>query len=164
MTQKEYDYYKARWLDVRKKKAQGVSIKDIADEYNMRVGDLNKLLKREKFVAPESIVANPIFEGQPKYIKYGRDRIRFMVRNRDSLTCQSCGKKWKEGQRHFDVHHLDGFCGKRSRGYDSVKDISNLITLCHKCHYNHPEHTLKRRQKLSTPWTHKGRGCGVLWE
>lgn len=70
----------------------------------------------------------------------GREAIREKIRIRDNHTCQICGKRWEEGQRRFDVHHID--CDKeKSRQYD-VYDIEkdNLITLCHKCHLNLPEH------------------------
>lgn len=72
----------------------------------------------------------------------GRDYARELVRTRDNYTCQSCGKKWKEGQRRFDIHHLDNLCGKLSKKADSVKNLNRLITLCHKCHFNHPEHAM----------------------
>ena len=67
----------------------------------------------------------------------GRDAVREAVRKRDNYTCQACGKIWVPGQRRFDVHHLDGICGKKSRGYDKVKDDSSkLVCVCHKCHYH----------------------------
>ena len=78
----------------------------------------------------------------------GRDYTREVVRIRDKYTCQDCQRIWNSGERRFDVHHLNGLCGKKSRGYDSVIDISGLITLCHKCHYNRPEHTLKKKHSL----------------
>src|SRR3989344_3286690 len=37
----------------------------------------------------------------------GRDRLRELVRIRDNHTCQKCGKKWIEGTRRLDIHHLD---------------------------------------------------------
>lgn len=82
----------------------------------------------------------------------GRDRARMLVRIRDNFTCQVCGDKRtpdkaKGKERLFDVHHTGGSCGKNSRGYDSTKDISKMITVCHKCHYNLPDHTLKTRNK-----------------
>lgn len=64
----------------------------------------------------------------------GREHTRSLVRIRDKNTCQICFKKWKLGQRKFDVHHLNGQCGKKSRGYDKVAEIDGLVTLCHKCH------------------------------
>lgn len=77
----------------------------------------------------------------------GRDFVRETVRKRDKHTCQNkkCGKKWIIGQRRFDVHHLNGMCGKKSRGYDKISEIIGLITLCHKCHYNRPEHRCKSK-------------------
>jgi hypothetical protein len=67
----------------------------------------------------------------------GRERTRMAVRARDGFRCQGCRRKWKEGERHFDVHHLNGLCGKKSRGYDKLKDMASLTTLCHRCHYAH---------------------------
>ena len=66
----------------------------------------------------------------------GRERTRYKARERDNFTCKDCGKVWKEGQRQFDVHHLNGLCGKKSRSYDKISGIDGLITLCHKCHFN----------------------------
>lgn len=71
----------------------------------------------------------------------GRDYVRELVRTRDSHTCQGCHKIWKNGNRRFDIHHLNGLCGTKSTGCDRVVDIPTLITLCHRCHYNHPEHS-----------------------
>jgi hypothetical protein len=85
----------------------------------------------------------------------GRARARALVRIRDDYTCQDCGltRPIEEVQKHnskitglrgkmksLDVHHTHGQCGKNSRGYDSTSDISKMITLCHRCHYNRPEH------------------------
>jgi hypothetical protein len=85
------------------------------------------------------------FEGHESWRKGGREWVRFLVRARDNFTCQSCGRRWEQGQRHLDVHHLNGMCGRVARGYESTCAIPKLITLCHKCHFNHPEHTLKTR-------------------
>lgn len=74
----------------------------------------------------------------------GLDRPRELVRIRDKHTCQSCGKKWVEGTRRFDIHHLNGLCGKKSKNYDKSKYFEGLITLCHKCHFNHPEHSCRK--------------------
>lgn len=76
---------------------------------------------------------NP-FEGQPKWLSEGRDRTRELVRVRDNHKCQSCRRKWKLGERRFDIHHLRGMCGKKSRGYDRARDLKKLITFCHSCH------------------------------
>lgn len=87
----------------------------------------------------------------------GREFTRRKVRERDDYTCQDCGFKRtldevREKNKHLgtgvvkgkikslDVHHINGMCGKNSRGYDSVKAISGLVTLCHSCHYKRPEH------------------------
>lgn len=80
---------------------------------------------------------------------HGRERTRMLVRIRDNFTCQDCGAvrtpqmAREQGKRLFDIHHVNE-CGKKSRAYDSVKDLSGMITLCHLCHFNRPEHTLNR--------------------
>ena len=75
----------------------------------------------------------------------GIDRTREMVRKRDDWTCQDCGKKWVEGKRRFDCHHLNGLCGKKSKKYDKISEMDEMITLCHKCHFNRPEHKTRRK-------------------
>jgi hypothetical protein len=65
----------------------------------------------------------------------GRDYLSEIVRRRDFYTCQICGKKWKEGKRKFDVHHLDENC-ESIPTYDNYKKFDRMITLCHKCHLN----------------------------
>lgn len=72
----------------------------------------------------------------------GRDLVREKVRQRDDYTCQDCGSIRtpksciKFNKKNFDVHHINGLCGKRTKGYDRLSEMSGLITLCHKCHYN----------------------------
>ena len=72
----------------------------------------------------------------------GRERTRMLVRIRDKFTCQTCGRVWKDGERQFDCHHIDGNCGKKSRNYDPVDALDTMKTLCHKCHYNDPLHSM----------------------
>ena len=98
----------------------------------------------------------------------GRDLNRMKVRVRDNFTCKDCGiqrtqeevinhnKKLKglKGKiKLFDIHHEDGLCGKKSKGYDKPSDFNKLVTLCHFCHYNRPEH----RHLSSKPLTRKDR-------
>lgn len=74
-----------------------------------------------------------------------RDRNRELIRIRDNHTCQICGKKWKLGERRFDVHHKDCQKEKTHKVDNLLKESENIITLCHKCHLNLPEH----RKKMS---------------
>jgi len=62
----------------------------------------------------------------------GTDRTRMIARFRDRFTCQECGFIWEHG-RHFDIHHIK-VCGEKSRKYDRICDLGDLITLCHVCH------------------------------
>ena len=63
----------------------------------------------------------------------GRSRLTEMVRHRDNYTCQICHKKWKEGARRFDVHHLDPE-KENNPLYENYKCFDEMITLCCKCH------------------------------
>lgn len=81
----------------------------------------------------------------------GRDYVREKVRIRDKHTCQKCKRKWLDGERRFDVHHIDGMCGKKSRGYDRVSDMQGLITLCHSCHLSKHVDKIKFRVYLNSP-------------
>ena len=88
---------------------------------------------------------------KPYVGKSGRDLTRMKVRIRDKFTCTDCKQvrtpemAKMAGDRLYDVHHLNGLCGKKSRGYDRVSDIDGLITLCHRCHFNRPEHRMKMK-------------------
>lgn len=79
----------------------------------------------------------------------GRERTRMLVRIRDNFTCQNCGvvrtieEARKNKKRLFDIHHLNGLCGKKSRSYDKVSEMDGLITLCHKCHFNRHDKSKK---------------------
>lgn len=75
----------------------------------------------------------------------GRDRTREIRRMWDSRTCQDCRTIWRLGQRRFDVHHLEGMCGKKSISYDSYDDLPKLTTLCHRCHMS--KHRVRHEQK-----------------
>lgn len=138
---------------------QGASFGEIAKMYGVSRQRIEQILKK----------------GEPKIREYfenilgkegyghleGRERARMLVRIRDDYTCQDCGLrrtaqevsafnkkikglsgKWK----NLDVHHTHGMCGKNSRGYDPTSDISKMITLCHKCHYNRPEHKVQSKE------------------
>jgi len=78
-------------------------------------------------------------------ISFTREKARI----RDNQTCQDCGKNWKCGERKFDIHHLNGLCGKKSKKYDRISDIDSLITLCHKCHFNRYDHTFSKKNLLT---------------
>ena len=80
----------------------------------------------------------------------GSDFTREAVRRRDNHTCQACKKVWTSGRR-FDVHHLNGLCGKKSKSYDKLETAHLLITLCHKCHLNLKEVRQKRASQILYP-------------
>jgi len=85
----------------------------------------------------------------PKALE-GLDSIREKVRVRDNHTCQDCGKKWIEGTRRFDVHHLNiKMESSRSYQYDRTH-LHLLTTLCHKCHLTLPHNRVKMRKLPSS--------------
>lgn len=127
-------------FDLRKK---GLTMKEIGIIFGVTKGRIWLILRQEIKFENYYREISPL-KNEAKWRGNGRERARYLARLRDNFTCQDCNKKWEKGSRHFDVHHLNGLCGKVSRGYDSPKDISGLITLCHKCHFNRPEHLSKK--------------------
>lgn len=97
---------------------------------------LNKIIEKDIIPSSYSELKRQGLEGR----EYKREQIRIYFNH----TCQNifCNKKWKKGQRRFDVHHLS--CSQKdTKKYDAgkLKDIINSVTLlCHKCHKNIPEH------------------------
>lgn len=81
----------------------------------------------------------------------GRDLVSELVRIRDNKTCQNCHKKWNGEERRFDIHHLNGNCGKLSNSYDSRMQTDGLTTLCHKCHMSkHSAHLTRIKLNKTT--------------
>lgn len=140
-------------------------------DYEKRVEKYNEIirLRKERYTLKEigemfgvshQAIQNKIKKGFPRETirKYkdalgdkfqGRDRARELARVRDNHTCQNCGRKWVEGERRLDIHHLNGLCGKLSQSYDKTDDLSGLITLCHKCHFNRYDHSRKKKNPLT---------------
>lgn len=54
-----------------------------------------------------------------------------IVKRRDKMTCQRCGKKRKpRSQLSFDIHHIVSFQCVELRS-----NVDNLVLLCEPCHY-----------------------------
>lgn len=94
-------------------------------------------------------VNNPMFTGgAPR--KRGRNwkTQSHLALKRDNKTCQICGRKPKRGQKRIvDVHHIVKY---RLFNGDWLKanDLSNLITLCRRCHFMVEFHGLPCPQPL----------------
>lgn len=58
---------------------------------------------------------------------------RNLAYNRDQGICQNCGKQPRKGLRQFDVHHIKSFYFFNG-DYLSANQLTNLITLCRRCH------------------------------
>ncbi len=132
-----YKESKQRQNEIRELVSGGMTYKDVGGLFGVSKQRVQQILVTDykKREVCKSFLNQPVWRGQ------GRERVRFLVRERDNFTCQSCEKKWKDGERQFDVHHLGGMCGKKTKSYDKKEDMDKLITLCHKCHFNHPEHS-----------------------
>jgi hypothetical protein len=120
-----------------KLKKRGFTLQKIGDKYGIckqRAGQIVNSFLHPKIKKEKSIHSWSRLEG--------RDFTREKIRTRDNHTCQICGKVWEKGMRKFDVHHRD--CKKeKSLQYDDYgKENYNLITLCHKCRLNLPEHRM----------------------
>lgn len=143
-----YEQSLTRYYEVRRLAKKGLSFGQIGNRFKITRQRAHQIFCKKP--SPKS-EPSPFWAALPKWKGEGRERARSLVRARDKQTCQSCKKEWVPGNRSFDVHHLNGLCGKKSRGYDSILDLTGLITLCHKCHFNHPQHTFRLRKKLCTP-------------
>ena len=136
-------------------KKTGATVKEIAQLYGITRQAIEDSIKRGP-PRKDSGWSNLLTTHNLSHLE-GRERARALVRIRDNFTCQDCGlvrtaeevasynkkqKTLKGKLKSLDVHHLGGMCGKNSRGYDRIEDVPNMITLCHKCHYNRPEHNM----------------------
>lgn len=61
------------------------------------------------------------------------NKQRRLAYERDQGRCQHCGKSHKEGHRRFDIHHIRPYHSFNG-DYLAANDLTNLITLCRKCH------------------------------
>ena len=98
------------------------------------------------------LLANPKIRhwGYQRGANYGFANTRAMVLDRDDHTCQLCKGKHKDSK--LEVHHI---VFREDGGSD---EHTNLITLCHTCHYalHHGEISEKKIRTL------KGKVCGQL--
>ena len=107
------------------------SIKSNKDEIIRTINNINKFISIDNYYLEDvSIDIRALQDGYKsykwQYQKSNRldENIRKSIIIRDNNTCRMCGKK----KGNMEVHHI---LPKRLNGTDS---ISNLITLCHKCH------------------------------
>lgn len=80
---------------------------------------------------------NPSYtSGNGRKVEYGfnwRSQRRKAL-ERDGFTCQYCGKSPKKS-RYLHVHHIVPAC-KFNGDYRTANQLTNLLTLCVKCHKN----------------------------
>lgn len=170
---KKYKELKERFNKIKTLRKKGKTLQEIGDIYKVSRERIRQILVSQPMIKiRECSLCGETFSGFNlgsqrlcfKCLslikgKEGRDVTRFLVRFRDKFTCQDCGlvRTDEDVKKHnssisglkgkiksLDVHHLEGLCGKKTKDYDQIKDIYKLITLCHKCHYNRPEHGSKR--------------------
>jgi len=152
---------KIKILELREK---GLTLREIGERFGVSRQRIEQIINSPGRISSPCVVCNKkvekgrnracmeclerFFRTDWGYLE-GTDFVREIVRIRDKHTCQECGKIWQKGERRFDVHHLNGMCGKKSRSYDCVTEIQGLITLCHKCHLNQEEVIQKMKDKSS---------------
>lgn len=78
---------------------------------------------------------NRNWQGGP-FSYYGPNwvRQRRTARHRDNYTCQLCGVSEQQLGRELDVHHVVPFRNFGVAQYQQANRLSNLISLCNKCH------------------------------
>ena len=133
-------FYKKRQKQIVIMRLDGKTYQQIGDSLGVHRSRVQKI-ENQKIIFDNYYQQPSVFDNLPKWMKKGNSRVRYLARMRDNFTCQACGLIWEKGQRQFDCHHLDGLCGKKSKGYDKIGEIGKLITLCHKCHFNRHDHS-----------------------
>lgn len=141
----------------------GYTMKEIAESYYISRQAVSARLLKGMPKMPGAF-GSGIFGKRRNKAFQGRNRVREFVRMRDKYTCQDCGlertreevdaynsklRTLKGMMKSLDIHHLNGECGKNSRGYDSIESVAGLITLCHSCHFNRPDHSKKSKMAHS---------------
>jgi 5-methylcytosine-specific restriction endonuclease McrA len=159
--------------DLEKRKKQIIrlfenrySLKYIGNLFKISKQRVSQIIKSKKRPVKTIFckVCNRPFKptGYYKYCKIhrssleSRDKVREIIRQRDHYTCQMCGKKWRKGNRRFDVHHKDCIKEKTKKYDDYEKEKDNMITLCHKCHLNLPEHRMEMKKAKLRKSIHMG--------
>jgi hypothetical protein len=141
--QLEYNASLKLYKDILKLRAARVGLREIGALFGI---SHQAVSARIHSGPPKEKTPDPFWVDKPKWQRSGRDFVREQVRARDGYKCQNCPKRWLEGMRRLDVHHLEGMCGKKSKGYDALKDMAILITLCHRCHF--ARHDFSQRLKV----------------
>jgi hypothetical protein len=75
---------------------------------------------------------NPAWRGGLSWYGDSWPSQRELARERDNNVCQICGATSNENGKRLDVHHIKPF--KVFSNQIDANDLSNLITLCRKCH------------------------------
>lgn len=159
-------WYAYWYMDLEKRKAgmislrkQGLTLKEIGLKYSVSRERVRQIIHNLRPRQPKIVLWRRITclvcrqkleSTQTKYCiacvsyyqldRQGREKSRSLVRARDNDTCQSCGQVGGGKSKRLDVHHQNGNCGKMTKSYDKVSALHDLITVCHKCHYNLHDH------------------------
>lgn len=158
----DYHKYVERRQQIEQMKKDGYRTAFICKHFGISRQRMHKILKEPLKSETEYTRPSPLLETiPPEYRSYysfliGIGRTRFFVRLRDNFTCQTCGiyrppstAKQKTHRRQLDCHHINGKCGKLSRAYEKMDAIPDMITLCHRCHFQRHDHS-KRLNKPKT--------------
>ena len=129
------------WNDESRKKMQaGLTGKKQSEKTKLKRSLKLKKYYKENPDARERLAKNVWDKYTSKIAGTSWQSISKKVRERDNYTCQKCG----ESQKRVIVHHLDWRGKERGRkAKDYNNELSNLLTLCDKCHNNIHRHKSK---------------------
>ena len=114
-----------------------ISVKTCSSKCRKKYHEQQELVRRDKISKAFTGEKHPNWEGGTTcYRGENWHRQRRLCLIRDNYTCQKCGlkkHKTKDNCKRIEVHHKIPYLFFNG-DYEKANDLSNLITLCHKCH------------------------------
>ncbi len=129
-------YKNREWL-VTQYMIRGRTVRELADECGVAESTVVKFMEKyaisrrdqsARLIGRVTGERNPAWRGGVANWEYSPEwkRLALAARTRDQWTCQDCGQRRRQWGKSLHVHHVDG---------DKLNDdMSNLISLCARCH------------------------------
>lgn len=126
-------FQKRDWL-IKKYWEERMSIHEIAREIGFGHDTVHYWMKRRGVPRrpPKDQWTNCTSDEETRFLASNKwKRMQNQIWARDKSTCQRCSKRYTPDQPMFHVHHIVPF----SESVELRLEPSNLVLLCHKCHF-----------------------------